>query len=157
LFRIRRLLRRGFDHHGEQSWARLLAGLGAGGVTGEIGAAWIAAQELRLLFRARDRAGAENKLFRWLCRCADSGVPELVTMARTIDAWRPELLAYFDTGGLSNGPTEAINLLIKKVKRTGHGFRNFDNYRLRLLLHCGVAWQTPRPARIRGRPPRLVP
>ena len=32
-----------------------------------------------------------------------------------------------------------MNLLIKKIKRTGHGFRNFDNYRLRLLLHCGVA------------------
>ena len=30
-----------------------------------------------------------------------------------------------------------MNLLIKKVKRVGHGFRNFTNYRLRLLLHCG--------------------
>jgi hypothetical protein len=35
-----------------------------------------------------------------------------------------------------------VNLLIKKVKRVGHGFRNFANYRLRLLLHCGVVWQT---------------
>jgi hypothetical protein len=61
-------------------------------------------------------------------------VPELHRLARTIDAWRNELLAYFDTGGISNGPTEAMNLLIKKIKRTGHGFRNFDNYRLRLLL-----------------------
>jgi transposase len=85
-----------------------------------------------------------------------SGVPELHRLARTIDGWRPELLAYFDTGGISNGPTEAMNLLIKKVKRTGHGFRNFDNYRLRLLLPCGVAWQTPSPTRIRGRLPRLI-
>jgi hypothetical protein len=30
-----------------------------------------------------------------------------------------------------------MNLLIKKVKRVGHGFRSFTNYRLRLLLHCG--------------------
>lgn len=156
LFRIRRLLRRGFDHHSGKSWNRLLAGLEAGDVAGEIGKAWIAAQDLRLLFRARDRADAEQRLFRWLCRCADSNVPELNRLARTIDAWRPELLAYFDTGGVSNGPTEAINLLIKKIKRTGHGFRNFDNYRLRLLLHCGVDWQTPQPARIRGRLPRLV-
>ena len=41
------------------------------------------------------------------------------------------------------GPTEAINLLIKKIKRVGHGFRNFTNYRLRLLLHCGTTWDTP--------------
>ena len=58
--------------------------------------------------------------------------------------------------GCSNGPTEAVNLLIKKVKRVGHGFRNFANYRLRLLLHCGIRWQTPRTARLRGCSPRLV-
>ena len=88
--------------------------------------------------------------------CADSNVPELHRLASTIDGWRPELLAYFDTAGVSNGPTEAMNLLIKKIKRTGHGFRNFDNYRLRLLLHCGVDWHTPQPTRIRGRLPRLA-
>jgi len=44
-----------------------------------------------------------------------------------------------------------VNLLIKKVKRVGHGFRNFANYRLRLLLHCGVMWQAHQTARLRGR------
>jgi transposase len=66
------------------------------------------------------------------------------------------VLAFHTTGGCSNGPTEALNLLIKKVKRVGHGFRNLANYRLRLLLHCGVTWQTPRTARLRGRTPRRV-
>ena len=55
-----------------------------------------------------------------------------------VRAWEVEILAFHSTGGCSNGPTEAVNLLIKKVKRVGHGFRNFINYRLRLLLHCGV-------------------
>ena len=87
---------------------------------------------------------------------ADANIPELTRLARTIDSWHPELLAYFDTGGVSNGPTEAINLLIKKIKRVGHGFRNFDNYRLRLLLHCGVDWDTIRATPIRGRLPRSV-
>jgi transposase len=49
-----------------------------------------------------------------------------------------------------------MNSLIKKVKRVGHGLRNFDNYRLRLLPHCGVHWQTAQPARIRSRLPRLA-
>jgi len=49
-----------------------------------------------------------------------------------------------------------VNLLIKKVKRVGHGFRSFANYRLRLLLHCGVTWQTHQTTRLRGRSPRLV-
>jgi transposase len=63
-------------------------------------------------------------------------------------------LAYFTNAGISNGPTEAINLLIRKIKRVGHGFRNFNNYRLRLLLHCGVVWDTIHATPIRGRLPR---
>ena len=91
--------------------------------------------------------------YRW----ADGvGVAELSRLVRTVRAWEAEVLAFHQTEGCSNGPTEAINLLIKKVKRVGHGFRNFDNYRLRLLLHCGVRWQTHPTARLRGRSPRLV-
>ena len=77
-------------------------------------------------------------------------------VARTSGRRRAKILAFHATGGCSNGPTEAVNLLIKKVKRVGHGFRNFTNYRLRLLLHCGVTWQIHRTARLRGRSPRLV-
>jgi hypothetical protein len=78
-------------------------------------------------------------------------VAELSRLARTVRAWAAEILAWHVTNDCSNGPTEAINLLIKKVKRVGHGFRNFANYRLRLLLHCGVTWQTHQTARLRGR------
>jgi hypothetical protein len=36
---------------------------------------------------------------------SEAGVPELPRLARTIDSWRVELLAYYsDTGGVSNGP-----------------------------------------------------
>jgi transposase len=83
-------------------------------------------------------------------------VAELSRLARTVRAWETEILAFHTAAGCTNGPTEAMNLLIKKVKRVGHGFRNFDNYRLRLLLHCGIRWQTHRTARLRGRSPRLV-
>jgi transposase len=96
---------------------------------------------------------ALERLDRW----ADGvHVAELSLLARTIKAWQAEILAWHATDGCSNGPTDAVNLLIKKVKRVGHGFRNFANYRLRLLLHCGVRWQTHRTARLRGRSPRLV-
>jgi transposase len=44
------------------------------------------------------------------------------------------VLGYFATEGVSNGGTEAISLLIEKTRRLAHGFRNFDNYRLRILL-----------------------
>jgi transposase len=82
--------------------------------------------------------------------------PELSRLARTVKVWEAEILAFHTADGCSNGPTEAVNLLIKKVKRVGHGFRNFHNYRLRLLLHCGVRWQTHRTARLRSRSQRLM-
>jgi transposase len=116
-----------------------------------VAAAWIAAQELRLLYRHTDPARASAAFYRWLVFCADSNVPELQRLARTLDSWRDELLARFTVADVSNGPTEAINLLIKKVKRVGHGFRNFTNYRLRLLLHCGIDWQTPPTTALRAR------
>jgi hypothetical protein len=73
-----------------------------------------------------------------------------------VRTWEVEILTFHATNGCSNGPAEAVNLLIKKVKRVGHGFRNFANYRLRLLLHCGVRWQTHQTASLRGRHRGLV-
>ncbi len=84
-----------------------------------------------------------------------SSAPELARLAKTMSKWRTEVLAHHRSGA-SNGPTEAVNLLIKKMLRVAHGFRSLDNYRLRLLLHCGVRWQTPPAKRMRGRAPRLA-
>jgi transposase len=61
-------------------------------------------------------------------------IPEIARLGRTLRAWREQVLAYFTTSGVSNGGTEAINLLIEKTRRMAHGFRNFGNYRLRILL-----------------------
>jgi hypothetical protein len=46
----------------------------------------------------------------------------------------PSIGLYFDTSGVSNGGTEAIDLIIEKVRRLGHGFKDFDHYRLRIML-----------------------
>ncbi len=57
-------------------------------------------------------------------------------MAGTLKRWRNQILAFHETGA-SNGPTEGLNSLIKKVKRVAAGFRSFANYRLRILLAVG--------------------
>ena len=165
LYRARRLLRRGFTTLTDRQWDTLEHALVIGDRSGQLTQAWMTAQELQLLYsRSRNLPDAKGRLWRILDRCAQSDVPELLRLARTLDAWREELLAAFTpTGrrGVSNGPTEAVNALIKKVKRVGHGFRNLDNYRLRLLLAVGVDWNTvtwqAAPATpIRGRSPRFV-
>ena len=114
-------------------------------------AAWQGKELLRAVYAAVDTAAARAALDRFY-RWADGvEVAELSRLARTVRVWEAEILAFHSTMGCSNGPTEAVNLLIKKIKRVGHGFRNFANYRLRLLLSCGVAWQTHRTASLRAR------
>jgi transposase len=156
LYRIRKLLLTAQEQLTQRGRVRLRAGLAVGDPTGEVAAAWQGKELLRAVYAAVAMPAARAALDRFY-RWADGvGVVELSRLARTVRAWEAEILAWHATGGCSNGPTEAVNLLIKQVKRVGHGFRNFTNYRLRLLLHCGVTWQTHRTARLRGRSPRLM-
>ena len=54
-----------------------------------------------------------------------------------IHQWRDAFLGYFTTGGANNGGTESINGLIELARRVARGFRDPDNYRLRMLLIGG--------------------
>ena len=154
LYRIRRLLVTAAERLNGRGWAWLRAGLAAGDPDGEVAAAWQGKELLRAVYTASGLAAARAALDRFYHWCDGVQLLELSRLARTVRAWQGEILAWHATGGCSNGPTEAINLLIKKVKRVGHGFRNFANYRLRLLLHCGVTWTTHRTAGLRARSSR---
>ncbi len=156
LYRIRRIALVGAERLDQNGWDRLIAGADNGDPTGELDAAWAAKELLRLVYHAGGSAAARRALTRFYTHVADhDDVAELVTLATTVSTWETEILAYHHTNRASNGPTEAVNLLIEKTRRIGHGFRNFNNYRLRLLLACGVPWNTAPVARLRGRQPRL--
>jgi transposase len=156
LYGIRRLLLVGSERLSERGWERIHAGLAAGDPNDEVAAAVSAKEHLRAVYAADGASAARQALRTFYKYCSDAEVAELSRLAKTVAAWEAEILAYHRTNLASNGPTEAVNLLIETVRRTGHGFRNFDNYRLRLLLACGIKWHTHIPARIRGRKPRLV-
>ena len=61
---------------------------------------------------------------------------EIRSLGRTLHHWRLEICAWHACH-LSNGPTEAMNSLIKRIKRVAFGFSNFRNYRIRALLCAG--------------------
>ena len=101
-----------------------------------------------------DRASTQaTELITALRECP---IPELARLGRTLHAWRVELLARFDHPAVSNGPTENLNLKIKNTKRVARGYRNFDHYRLRLLLNHGRIHEDHSPTRIRTRAPRFA-
>lgn len=66
----------------------------------------------------------------------DSCSPEIHRLGRTILRWRNQITAWHRCRH-SNGPTEAINNLAKRVKRVAFGMTNWNNYRTRSLLYTG--------------------
>ena len=94
---------------------------------------------LRDVHLTDDPKEAAVLLDRVIAGCLADEVDEIVSLGNTLKRWRTQILAHHLTGA-SNGPTEAMNLLVKKIKRLSvyrHGFKSFRNYRLRGLWHCG--------------------
>jgi transposase len=156
LYEVRRLLRRRADRLSPTAVARLDAALAAGDPNYEVTVAWWCAQQITLAYATQNLAAGRRHAEQTIDTLLDCPVPEIRRVGRTLALWRKEYLAYFDTNRTSNGPTEAVNLLIEKIRRVGHGYRNWNNYRTRLLLHCGVSWPKIVTPRIRRRRPRFV-
>jgi len=146
---------RGFERLSDRQRQKLFDALEEGDPTGEVGAAILGKELLRESYSAPTLLAAHWRLVRFYIYAAEADVPDLTRLATTISRWEPEVISYHTTG-ISTGPVEAQNLVAEKIRRIAHGMRNFENYRLRLLLHSGVKWETRPTARIRGRSPRLA-
>ena len=94
-------------------------------------------ERLRDFYRTRDPDEASAILDELVRHCRKRSMPpEVQRLGRTLHAWSDKI-ANFHLARLSNGPTEALNNLVKRIKRIGFGFRNFENYRIRALLYAG--------------------
>ena len=163
LYAIRKLLLLGAERLDDEAWERIHFALREGDPDD-------AAR--RRVDRARRRsatciAPTTSKLPRLRSTTRSPGAPHpkpdpnSAASPRRLRRWRSEILAHHTTGA-SNGPVEAANLMIKQVKRSGRGFRNFANYRLRILLagspprRHSPRHETPSPTQLsRVGPPNL--
>lgn len=154
LYRIRKLMLTGAERLDDRGRERMLLGLRFGDPNDEVVGAWLAKESVRDVYLAENWRAARTLLTKTIRGCLADEVPEIVSLGRTLERWQNEILARHTTGA-SNGPTEGLNLCVKNVKRCGHGFRRFEHYRLRVLLHAGgVTWpDRPTPPRIRTRHP----
>ena len=60
----------------------------------------------------------------------------LRALARTLESWLQPIVAMWRFSK-SNGITEGFHTKMEMISRRAYGFRNFENYRLRVLAHCG--------------------
>ncbi len=135
LFHSRRILVKARERLTESERDRVKQALDAD-PTGELGTAWVLKESFRDWYWPPHPSKARTRLRRWYRQVERSGIGEFDEFARTVHAWEPGLLAHFDSGA-TNGPTEGITNLVKVVKRQGFGYRNFENFRLRVLYRFG--------------------
>ena len=56
-------------------------------------------------------------------------------MSATLRNWWDVILNYFQDH-ITSGFVEGMNNKLKLIKRTGFGYRNFEHFRLRVLMEC---------------------
>ena len=102
LYQIRGLLRHGVEHLSERQQAKLTRCLEAGDPDGEVNLAWQCYQQLRSIYHSSAAQGRQiaEKVIASFPTCP---IPEVARLGRTLKAWRQQVLAYFDTAGVSNG------------------------------------------------------
>ncbi len=137
LYRARRALLTGEEKLDEKAAARLASLLELGDPEAEVAIAYRVKERVRDFYRTLDATEARAMLEELMDHCLRPSMPpEIQKLGRTIRQWFDKI-RNFHVARVSNGPTEAINNLIKRIKRVGFGFRNFQNYRIRALLYAG--------------------
>jgi transposase len=79
---------------------------------------------------------AEGYLCAWYDMAIRSQLQPIKRAARTIKGHADRLLNYF-AHRITNAVTEGLNSRIQEIKSAARGFRNFENYRTRILFFCG--------------------
>jgi transposase len=137
LYRARRLLTMAAERLPDHRRERLVGLLAAGDPRGEVKLTWHAKEVVRQIYDHTDPAVAEAWVDEIIRDFTDRAMPlEVRRLGRTIKRWRDQIVAWHRSH-VSNGPTEAVNNLVKRVKRVAFGMRRFRNYRIRVLLYAG--------------------
>ncbi|MEI2760852.1 transposase [Methanothrix soehngenii] len=69
----------------------------------------------------------------WMAKVEALSFKALKAFVNTLRNWWQQILNYFD-GRFNNGFAEGVNLKIKMLNRRGYGYRNFNSFRLHVLV-----------------------
>ena len=137
LYRARRLLTRAHERLSDDANAKLVGLLDAGDPGHEVRDAWHAKEVVRSIYDVTDAEIADT----FVSELAEdlkhkSRPPEVRSLGRTLKRWHDQIVAWHQAH-FTNAAAEAMNNLVKRVKRVAFGFRSFRNYRIRALLYAG--------------------
>ena len=102
----------------------------------KVARAW-AAKELFSKFWEYQAEGWARRFFKdWFGWVSRSRLTPVVEVAQMLKRHLDNLLTYLKHH-ITNAVTEGLNSKIQSLKSAARGFRNFRNYRIRILLFCG--------------------
>jgi len=102
----------------------------------KVGRAW-AIKEAFAEFWSYRYVGSARKFFdRWYFWATHSRLPPIIEAAKTLKRHLPGLLAY-TKHRITNAVAEGTNGRIQLIKANARGYRNFAQYRIAILFHCG--------------------
>lgn len=102
----------------------------------KVARAW-AAKELFTKFWQYQEAGWARRFFKdWFGWVSRSRLKPLIAVAKMLKRHLENLLTYLKHH-ITNAVTEGLNSKIQSLKSAARGFRNFKNYRTRILFFCG--------------------
>ncbi|HVJ80582.1 MAG TPA: ISL3 family transposase [Planctomycetia bacterium] len=98
--------------------------------------AWGMKEQFRWFWRHVYRTSAESFFQRWYGWAIRSRLEPMKRAARMLRRHLPGLLNYF-RHRITNAAAEGFNSVIQSLRYAARGFRNFANYRARILFFCG--------------------
>jgi len=98
--------------------------------------AWAIREQFDFFWGYRYAGHARRFFKRWYGWASRSQLKPVREKAKMIRNRLGNILTYFKHR-ITNGPAEGFNSRIQSIKSAARGFRNFSNYRTRILFFCG--------------------
>ena len=105
--------------------------------------AWALKETFQEFWNAHNAGFAEGVFRRWYSWAVRCRLKPMAKVAKMLKRHYDGLISYFNHP-ITNAVSEGLNSKIQAIKSSARGFRNFENYRIRILFSCGKLDLSPK-------------
>ena len=98
--------------------------------------AWAIKERFNYLWWMTSEGWAKREFDQWYNWAIRSQLTPIKKVAKMLKRHLPNILTHFKHR-ITNAAAEGFNSAIQLIKSNARGFRNFENYRIRILFYCG--------------------
>lgn len=102
----------------------------------KVGRAWSIKEAFRHFWFYNYKGSAESFFKKWYFWATHSRLKPIIEAAKTLKRHFDGIINYL-RHHITNAVSEGLNSKIQSIKANARGFRNFNNYRISILFHCG--------------------